>query len=372
MRLRLAGRIEDAMPQSVCPSNLILRTAEPLNAETPLSLLAKSWITPQEHFFIRTHGDVPDLDPSAHRLKVGGRVTKPLELSLSALRQNFPLNRVSAALLCAGNRREELNAVDTVAGTNWHQGAVGNAQWMGVRLADILVRAGAAGGDLHVIFSSADTVTVRGVETGFGASIPLAKAMSPEVLVAFAMNGEPLTPEHGFPLRVVVPGYIGARSVKWLTGIEVAEESSDNYFQQNDYKLLPLGMQADDAERGVGVMLGELPVNSAVLTPLDGAELDRGMNTIRGYAIAGSGRTVGRVDVSADGGATWQKAELEGHGAWTWTLWKADVELHPGPVDLVVRAWDSAAQTQPERLETVWNIKGYMNNALHRISVTVR
>lgn len=349
-----------------------MRTAEPLNAETPLSVLAESWITPQENFFIRTHGDVPEIDPAAHRLKVGGKVTTALELSLAGLQQNFPVHRTGAALLCAGNRREELNVVDAVAGTNWNQGAVGNAEWTGVRLADILTRAGVASGDLHVIFTAADAVTVRGVETGFGASIPLAKAMSSEVLVAFAMNGEALTPEHGFPLRVVVPGYIGARSVKWLTGIEVALEPSDNYFQQNDYKLLPVGMHADEAERGVGVMLGELPVNSAVLTPLEGAELTRGMNVVRGYAVAGGGRTVGRVDVSANGGVTWQKAELEGSGAWTWTLWKAEIDLVPGSAELVVRAWDSAAQTQPERLETVWNVKGYMNNALHRVTVTVR
>ena len=130
-------------------------------------------------------------------------------------------------------------------------------------------------------------------------------------------------------------------------------------------------MHADEAPDGVGVMLGELPVNSAVLTPLDGAELRRGATAVRGYAVAGSGRTVGRVDVSTNGGATWQKAELEGNGPWTWTLWKAEVELAPGPAEIVVRAWDSAAQTQPERLETVWNAKGYMNNAWHRIAVTV-
>jgi sulfite oxidase len=372
MELRHTCRIEDAVPQSACPSNLILRTAEPLNAETPLSVLAESWITPQEHFFIRTHGDVPEINPAAHRLKVGGHVATPLELSLAGLQQNFPVHRTGAALLCAGNRREELNVVDAVAGTNWNQGAVGNAEWTGVRLVDILTRAGVASGDLHVIFTAADAVTVRGVETGFGASNPLSKAMSSEVLVDFAINVEALTPEHGFPLRVVVPGYIGARSVKWLTGIEVALEPSDNYCQQIDYKLLPVGMHADEAERGVGVMLGELPVNSAVLTPLEGAELKRGMNVVRGYAVAGSGRTVGRVDVSANGGRTWQKAELEGSGAWTWTLWKAEIDLAPGSTELVVRAWDSAAQTQPERLETVWNVKGYMNNALHRVAVTVR
>jgi sulfite oxidase len=354
-------------------SQLILRSKQPLNAEPPLSLLGKSWVTPQELFFIRTHGDVPDLNPVTHRLKIGGRVTKPLELSLDELRRDFRVRSVAATLICAGNRREELNAVDRVAGTTWHQGAVGNAEWTGVRLADILDRVGAPeNGDLHVVFESADALTIRGKATCFGASIPLMKALSPEVLIAFAMNGEPLTPEHGFPLRVVVPGYIGARSVKWLTSISIEDEASDNYFQQNDYKLLPIGISADEAERGIGVMLGELPVNSAFLTPFDGAECEAGTLEVSGYAVAGSGRTVGRVDVSADGGATWQKATLDQHSAWTWTLWRARVSLASGVNELVVRAWDSAAQTQPERLETVWNAKGYMNNAWHRINVTAR
>jgi sulfite oxidase len=354
-------------------SELIVRSREPLNAEPPLSLLAKSWLTPQELFFIRTHGDVPDLDAATHRLRIGGRVAKPFELSLDDLRRDFPVRSVAATLICAGNRREELNTVERVAGTTWHQGAVGNAEWTGVRLADILTRAGAPdSGDLHAVFASADKVVARGMPTCFGASIPLVKALSPEVLIAFQMNSEPLTREHGFPLRVVAPGYIGARSVKWLTSISIDDEASDNYFQQNDYKLLPIGVSADEAERGIGVMLGELPVNSAFLIPLDGAELQAGTVMVSGYAVAGSGRTVGRVDVSADGGATWQKAACDTHGAWTWTLWRAQLQLPPGTTELVVRAWDSAAQTQPERLETVWNVKGYMNNALHRITVTVR
>jgi sulfite oxidase len=354
-------------------SPLILRSEQPLNAETPLSLLGESWITPQERFFIRTHGDVPELDPGTHRLTIGGHVETPLTLSLEDLRGNFKVRRVAATLICAGNRREELNAVERVSGTTWNQGAVGNAEWTGVRLADILERAGAPeSGDLHAVFESADALTIKGRQTCFGASIPLAKALSPEVLVAFEMNGEPLTREHGYPLRVVVPGYIGARSVKWLTSISIRSEPSDNYFQQNDYKLLPIGVSADEADRGIGVMLGELPVNSAVLCPLDGAEVETGEVTVRGYAVAGSGRTVGRVDVSADGGATWQKATLEGHGAWTWTLWRARLSLDPGTTEIVVRAWDSAAQTQPERLETVWNAKGYMNNAWHRVTVTAR
>jgi sulfite oxidase len=222
-----------------------------------------------------------------------------------------------------------------------------------------------------VAFASADEVVMGDVRISFGGSIPLAKALGPEVLIAYEMNGAPLTPEHGFPLRVVVPGYIGARSVKWLTGIRVQESPSDNYFQQHDYKMLPAGSDPD-AMDGSGVMLGELPVNSAICTPPDGAELDRGPVLIQGYAIVGGGRTVGRVDISADGGKSWRKAELDARGPWAWALWKAEFDLPPGPAALIVRAWDSAAQTQPEQLETVWNSKGYMNNAWHRVAVRVR
>lgn len=350
---------------------LILRSAEPLNAEAPLAELAGRMVTPQELFFIRTHGDVPRIDAARHRLAITGRVSTPLDLSLAELRNAFAPRTVTAALLCAGNRREELNEVETVAGTNWRQGAIGNAEWTGVRLADVLDAAGAEDGDLHAVFTAADEVTVKGRATGFGASIPLAKARAPEVLLAYAMNGEALTPEHGFPLRVVVPGYIGARSVKWLTGIRIDDRPSDNYFQQNDYKLLPFGTHPDEADWSVGVMLGELPVNSAILVPAEGARLAAGRHVVTGYATAGGGRTVGRVDVSSDGGRTWRKAELDGRGPWSWSLWSAELSFAPGPAEIVVRAWDSAAQTQPERLETVWNLKGYMNNAWHRVAVEV-
>jgi sulfite oxidase len=239
-----------------------------------------------------------------------------------------------------------------------------------VRLADVLERAGCGDGDLHVAFASADRIVMGDAVTCFGGSIPLFKALGPEVLIAYAMNGETLTPEHGFPLRVVVPGYIGARSVKWLSEISVQEQPSDNYFQQNDYKLLPVSADPANADWSAGVMLGELPVNSAILTPPDGAELHAGRASVHGYSMAGGGRRVGRVDVSPDGGRSWRRAELHGGSPWAWTLWTAEVELAPGPAEIVVRAWDTAAQTQPERLETVWNCKGYMNNAWHRIAVT--
>ncbi len=359
------------MPEATAASRLILRTAMPLNAEAPLPLLVGMNVTPLSAFFIRTHGNVPRLDAKTHRLAVTGRVERPLSLSLDDLKRDFPQRELAATLLCAGNRREELNEVGAVAGTGWEQGAIGNAEWTGVRLADILARAECGDGDLHVAFVSADEILRGDAKTFFGGSIPLAKALAREVLIAYAMNGEPLTAEHGFPLRVVVPGYIGARSVKWLTGLIVQDRPSDNYFQQHDYRLLPVDTDLASADGSGGVELGELPVNSAILSPPDGAEVPSGTLLVQGYAIVGGGRTIGRVDVSADGGATWQTADIDRQGPWAWALWKAEVNVAPGPAELIVRAFDSAAQTQPESLETVWNCKGYMNNAWHRVAVTV-
>ena len=209
-------------------------------------------------------------------------------------------------------------------------------------------------------------------KTFFGASIPLTKALSREVLVAFEMNGEPLTAEHGFPLRMVVPGYIGARSVKWLTGITVQDRPSDNYFQQHDYRLLPIGTDEAGVEAAGGPMLGDLPVNSAILVPADGAELPPARRRSAAMRSSAAGArwsgSMSRPTAALRGTRPSCSAAAPGPGP----SGQAEVDLRPGPATIVVRAWDSAAQAQPERLETVWNCRGYMNNAWHRIGVTVR
>jgi sulfite oxidase len=187
------------------------------------------------------------------------------------------------------------------------------------------------------------------------------------------MNGRPLAPEHGFPLRVVVPGYVGARSVKWVAQIQVQEDPSNNYFQRKDYKLFPPDMDKDDVDWEAGMMLYDLPVNAAICEPADGAELAAGLISVRGYAIAG-GRPIERVEVSADGGQNWTRAAFEHPSGepWSWTLWESHLDLPPGEHELAARAWDRAAQTQPAQPEDVWNFKGYVNAAWHRIKVRIR
>ncbi|MBV9453395.1 MAG: molybdopterin-dependent oxidoreductase [Rubrobacter sp.] len=206
----------------------------------------------------------------------------------------------------------------------------------------------------------------------FGGSIPIEKAMNPEVLLAYEMNGEPLTAEHGAPLRVVAPGYIGARSVKWLSSITLQEEPSSNYYQAYSYKLSPPVVDEETADWEEGLMLGEMSVNSVICQPTDGGTVPAGQTSLRGYAITGGDRSVQRVDVSIDGGKSWVAAELqEGNEPWTWRFWEASVDLEPGQYEIVARAWDAAANIQPEFSEQIWNFKGCMNNSWHRIKVVV-
>jgi sulfite oxidase len=349
-------------------ADVIVHEREPFNAETCHAALAESAVTPTDAFYVRGHGAVPDIDPGAWRLHVGGLVERELDLSLSTLREAFREREVVATLQCAGNRRAGLIAIRDIPGeAPWGPGATGTARWAGVALADVLALAGPLRDAAHVGFDGADMCPEAKPAQRFGGSIPLDKARRPEVLLAWAMNGEPLAPVHGAPVRVVVPGYIGARSVKWLERIDVRAEPWPGYFQHVVYRLLP---EDDTPGPGKGMPLGIVALNADVLAPGDGATVAAGRVEVLGYAFAGGERHVARVDVSLDGGATWRQAELlEDLGRWAWRQWRTTVDLAPGEHEILVRAWDSSAATQPEDEAALWNPKGYVNNARPRVRV---
>lgn len=351
-------------------ADFIIHSQEPLNGGPTLPALAATALTPNHLFFVRNHGTIPPIDPSAYRLEIGGMVQQPLALALADLHA-LPRASLAATLQCAGNRRDELSAVASTPGElPWGAEAISSAVWEGVPLREVLRQAGIGTAAAHVAFTSCDEVERKGRRFGFGGSLPLAKALAPEVLLADTMNGAPLPAEHGFPLRVIAPGYIGARSVKWLQAITLQAEPSDNYFQAHAYKLFPSNITGQNVDWQGGMMLGELSLTSVICEPAPGAKLTAGPLLLRGYAYAGGDRSVERVEVSLDGGACWQQAELLGEPErWTWRLWQAQIDLPPGQHTLAVRAWDSAAQTQPSNIAQVWNFKGYMNNAWHRIGV---
>jgi sulfite oxidase len=217
-----------------------------------------------------------------------------------------------------------------------------------------------------------DRLKKAGETIGFGASIPLAKALAPEVMLADTMNGEPLRPEHGYPLRALVPGFIGARSVKWLERITVQADESRNHFQSRAYKVFPPDEDGSTADWDASCSIEDYPVSSVIARPGADAEVPAGRIPLRGYALTGGGRRLLGVEVSADGGASWTAARVHEEGtAWTWRLWDAEVDLAPGAHVLLTRAWDDAGG-QPAGVEAVWNFKGYLNNAWHRVGVVAR
>jgi sulfite oxidase len=330
---------------------VIVHQEEPFNAESPREALAGAPLTPVEHFYVRNHGPVPERTAT---LRVDGLAQRALELSLAELRA-LPRRELTATLQCAGNRRADLLRVRDIPGeAPWGPGATGTATWAGAALADVLALAGVEEGAAHVGLTGADRSEEADPPQRYEISIPLRKALRPEVLLAWEMNGAPLEPLHGAPLRAVVPGYIGARSVKWLERIELRAEPSDGYYQATAYRLFD-------------IPLGEVALNSDFLR----VRRAGGAVELDGYAFAGGERRVARVEVSA-GDGRWTEAELlDDQGAWAWRLWRAALELPPGRHELLVRAWDSAGATQPESPATVWNPKGYANSAWGRIEVEI-
>ncbi len=352
--------------------DMVIQSTDPLNAEPTSAALIASFITQQDLFYIRSHGPVPALSAD-HTVQVDGMVEKPGSWTRGTLERTFATVSVLATLQCAGNRRSDFQQVKATAGDPWGVGAIGTAEWTGVRLGDVLGAAGFDGQDAHhVRFLSADEVSVDGKRDSYGVSIPLAKALHPDTLIAWAMNGEPLLPEHGFPLRVVVPGFAGVRSAKWLTRIEVSLTPAIQPIQAKDYKLFPSAIVKEEADWDAGLVINAMPINAAICVPADGAHLTAGPVAMHGYALAGD-RAVARVDVSPNGGLDWCQASLEQKpGApWAWTRWSWAGELGKGNHELVVRAVDEAGQTQPSAPDDVWNFAGYLATSWHRVRIKV-
>lgn len=336
---------------------LVTRLKEPFNGEPALTGLDDDWITPFSRFFVRSHGAIPDVQPGGYLLTIEGHVERTLQLSLQDL-ERMPRVSAPTTIQCAENRKGELAAIKPVEGIAWEAGAIGNAEWRGIPLADFLRKANPRPGARFVWFEGLDAVTLPDRQTVFGSELPMERAMRPENLVALEMNGAPLSREHGYPARIVAPGCIGARSVKWLGRIVVAEKRSENVFAAREYR------------NGEGIV--DHALNSAICRPRAGESVTAGKQEVQGYAVASGvpGAAIASVEVSSDGGATWVPARLPGKEApFAWRLWTVELELAAGDRTLVVRATDSAGGRQPER--PVWTPKGYGNNGWHRVPITV-
>ncbi|XP_068238177.1 sulfite oxidase [Palaemon carinicauda] len=354
---------------------------KPFNAETPLAFLADSLITPSELFYVRNHLPVPEVDAKTYELEiVDETLDKEKTIKLSDIKK-YPKYTITATIQCAGNRRSEMMKVKPVKGLSWGQAAIGNATWSGARLCDVLKDMGVdeeTTDALHVQFEGLDTDPAS---MPYGSSIQIEKALDPrgDVILAYEMNGEPIPRDHGFPVRVIVPGVVGARNVKWLGKIVVSKHESDAHWQQNDYKGFAPNVDWDTVDFSKSPAIQDLPVISAICVPEEGETLKvvDGKVTLRGYAWSGGGRKVIRVDVSTDGGKNWQAVEdltsdpARHPRAWGWSLWQAEVPVKEGisETQLCVKAVDSQYNTQPENFENIWNLRGVINNAYHRVNV---
>ncbi|MCY7409584.1 MAG: sulfite oxidase [Chitinophagales bacterium] len=353
--------------------SFLFHTNDPVNAEPSIDYLCNDFETPQELFYVRNHGAIPLINIESFRLKIKGLVENEIEFTYQSLLKDFTKHTVMATLQCAGNRRDQLIAVAPVPGeVPWQSGAVGNATWGGVRLNELLKAAGLKSEAKFVEFLGADDVYRNEKNVGFAGSIPINKAMENDVLVAFEMNGKTLEPTHGYPLRIVTPGYIGARSVKWVKEITLIEHPSLNYFQDHAYRLFPPQATPETVDWNSGLQLNELTVNCVITSPKVEQTVNGESVEVRGFAISGGGKKISRVDVSTDGGNTWTTAIItDEKSEWTWSFWKTNLKLEKGDHVIIARAFDSASNTQPSDAKHIWNFKGYMNNAWHRVKIIV-
>ncbi|KAK7301293.1 hypothetical protein RJT34_12154 [Clitoria ternatea] len=366
----------------------------PFNAESPLPrLMHHGFITPVPLHYVRNHGPVPKAHWEDWAVEVTGLVKRPTRFTMDRLVREFPSREFPATLVCAGNRRKEQNMVKQSVGFNWGSAAVSTTVWRGVPLRHLLKRCGIysrAKGALHVCFEGAEDLPGGG-GSKYGTSIKREFAMDPsrDIILAYMQNGEVLSPDHGFPVRMIIPGFIGGRMVKWLKRIVVTPAECNNHYHYKDNRVLPSHVDAELANEEAWwykpeYIINELSINSVITTPCHEEILPINVWTtqrpylLRGYAYSGGGRKVTRVEVTLDGGETWHVCSIEcpekpnKYGKyWCWCFWSLEVEVLDllGTKEIAVRAWDEALNTQPENL--IWNVMGMMNNCWFRVKTNV-
>jgi DMSO/TMAO reductase YedYZ molybdopterin-dependent catalytic subunit len=343
----------------------------PVNAETPAHLLDDP-ITPTNRLFIRNNGVPPEnADPAAWILAVEGEVENPLQLTIDDLKSRFEVVTLQLQLECGGNGRAGFNP--PASGNQWTVGAVGCPQWTGVRLADVLNAAGVKPTAVYTGHHGADThLSGDPAKEPISRGVPIDKAMSPYNLIAFEMNGGPLNPMNGAPLRLVIPGWPGSCSQKWLTRIELRDRVHDGEKMGGDSYRVPRNPVAPGVEVPMDqfVIIQSMPVKSLITFPATNSPV-RGFKTaVRGHAWAGD-RTVEALDVSFDFGSSWQPATLQRPAnLYAWQQWSTEIEFpRPGYYEVWARATDDAGVMQP--FQVAWNPKGYLNNSMHRAALTV-
>ena len=351
---------------------MILQRARPPLLETPFEVFDRGVFTPNDQFFVRWHWAVipTAIDADKYRLTVRGQVGTALSLSLKELVEGFPAVELAAVNQCSGNSRGLFQP--RVPGAQWGNGAMGNAKWRGVRLKDVLDRAGVKPGAVQVRFKGLDQPVVDEAPT-FLKSLDIDHARDGEVMIAYAMNGEQLPLLNGFPLRLIVPGWFSTYWTKMLSDIEVLDQPDDNYWMKTAYRI-PDTPHADVKPGETGfktVPINRMGPRSFITNLKEGAALKaRAPSLVRGIAFGG-GAGVAQVDVSADGGKNWQAAALGAdEGKYGFRQWQAQMTLTgPGDTKLMVRCTNTEHEAQPEAAN--WNPGGFMRNVIETTTVKV-
>lgn len=366
----------------------------PFNCEAPLSrLMHHGFITPVPLHYVRNHGAVPKATWADWTVEVCGLVKRPSCFTMEQLVNDFPSKEFPATLVCAGNRRKEQNMVKQTIGFNWGAAGISTSVWRGVPLHHLLKRCGIYSrkkGALNVCFEGAEDLPGGG-GSKYGTSIKKEFAMDEarDIILAYMQNGDVLSPDHGFPIRIIIPGFIGGRMVKWLKRIVVTTKESENYYHYKDNRVLPSHVDAELANSEAWwykpeYIINELNINSVITTPCHDEILPinswttQRPYTLRGYAYSGGGKKVTRVEVTMDGGESWLVTNLEHQEKpnkygkyWCWCFWSLEVEVLDllAAKEIAVRAWDETLNTQPEKL--IWNVMGMMNNCWFRVKTNV-
>ena len=337
----------------------------PLVASVPLNLL-NTEVMSNDRFYVRNHFPIPKVDAANWSLPVSGEVDTPLNISYQHLK-DFPRHEVLALLECAGNSRGAIQP--PIEGLLWDHGGVGTAGWAGVSLSTVLERAGLRSTAKEVLIEGCDEGEERGArgKLNYAMSLPMEKALHPDTLLAYEMNGDTLPDEHGFPLRAVVPGWFGMTSVKWIKSIQVLDHAFVGYHQTSYYVFVPEGATGDQPNERVT----SLRVKSLISHPVRGQYVTAGQVMIEGMAWSGNG-PIDKLEISTDDGKSWQEARVKpSPSPYAWQSWKYTWEANtPGNYLVRSRATDLKGDTQPA--QTQWNFRGFANNAIHVVPVIVR
>jgi len=345
---------------------LIVRSVRPEDLETPVSLL-NTWITPNDLFYVRHHSYAAKVNVDEWKLTVDGEVQTPITMTLDELKK-APKHTVTVTLECAGNGRAFFDP--PVAGIQWEKGAVGTARFTGARLADVLKKAGVKATGQYVALNGADKPV--GKMPDFIRNVPMKKALDPDTVLAYEMNGEPLPILHGFPLRAVVPGWEGAYSVKWLTNIQVIDKEHEGFFVKTAYRYPNRRVAPGEAVAPQDMVpLTGLVVKSFISSPLDGATMAPGKVRVSGFAWAGEDN-ITKVDVSMDNGSSWFPAKLgKERERYAWQSFEYEFNItQPGSYLLMSRATDDKGNVQP--VAPQWNPSGYLWNVIDKVRINVK